>query len=322
MQLSRRALVKTGLVTGGTAAIAAASFDTRPSAAATLPPRNPFTLGVASGDPWQSGVVLWTRLAVSPLAADGHGGMSSSTYSVAWQVARDTTFKSVVRSGTVAATYANAHSVHINLSGLLPGREYYYRFRLGRYYSRVGRTRTAPAFETAPGTLAMSFVSCSHYESGWFTAYRRLAEDEPDLVLHLGDYQYENKGSPLGTTRPRQHAGPETVTLANYRQRQAQYHTDPDLQAAHAVAPWLVVFDDHEVDNNWAGDNPANTRRCVEVHGTARRGVQGLLREHAAATGLDPGRPGHEDLPSAPVGPAGELPHARHPAVPRRPGLF
>ena len=257
MQLSRRTLVRTGLVTGG-AAIAAATMDTRPSAAATLPPRNPFTLGVASGDPWQSGVVLWTRLAVSPLAADGHGGMSSSTYAVAWQVATDTTFKSVVRGGTVAATYANAHSVHINLRGLLPGREYYYRFRLGRYYSRVGRTRTAPAFETAPGTLAMSFVSCSHYEAGWFTAYRRLAEDQPDLVLHLGDYQYENKGSPLGTTRPRQHAGPETVTLANYRQRQAQYHTDPDLQAAHAVAPWLVVFDDHEVDNNWAGDNPAN----------------------------------------------------------------
>ena len=104
----------------------------------------------------------------------------------------------------------------------------------------------------------MSFVSCSQFEHGWFTAYRRLAEDQPDLVLHLGDYQYEYKAkdyvAPCGNVRD--HRGPETVTLAGYRQRLAQYRTDPDLQAAHAVAPWLVVFDDHEVDNNWADEVP------------------------------------------------------------------
>ncbi|MCW2760291.1 MAG: alkaline phosphatase, partial [Marmoricola sp.] len=108
--------------------------------------------------------------------------------------------------------------------------------------------------------LAMSFVSCSQFEHGWFTAYRRLAEDEPELILHLGDYQYEYRAggyvAPGGNVRD--HDGPETVTLANYRQRLAQYRTDPDLQAAHAVAPWLVVFDDHEVDNNWADEIPEN----------------------------------------------------------------
>jgi alkaline phosphatase D len=106
--------------------------------------------------------------------------------------------------------------------------------------------------------LDMSFVSCSQYEHGYFTAYRRLAEDEPELILHLGDYQYEYKagGYVIPGGNPRDHEGPETVTLANYRQRYAQYKTDPDLQAAHAVAPWVVVFDDHEVENNWAGDVP------------------------------------------------------------------
>jgi alkaline phosphatase D len=104
----------------------------------------------------------------------------------------------------------------------------------------------------------MSFVSCSQFEHGWFTAYRRLAEDQPDLVLHLGDYQYEyTAGSYVASTgNVRDHDGPETTDLAGYRQRHAQYKTDPDLQAAHAIAPFAVVFDDHEVDNNWAGDIP------------------------------------------------------------------
>jgi len=258
MQLTRRSLVKTGLITGGAAAMAAATLDTRASAAAVLPRSNPFTLGVASGDPWPTGVVIWTRLAVSPLAANGLGGMSSSTQTLVWQVATDSKFAKVVRSGTVAAMSKNAHSVHVDVGGLLPGRVYFYRFRLGRYFSRVGRTRTAPAYDAVGGSLSMSFVSCAHYEYGWFTAYRRLAEDQPDLVLHLGDYMYEYKGSPPGSDTPRQHVGPETVTLANYRQRLAQYHAAPDLQAAHAVAPWLVVFDDHDVDNNWADETPEN----------------------------------------------------------------
>ena len=149
--------------------------------------------------------------------------------------------------------------MHVELSGLRPGAEYFYRFRTAGHLSPVGRTRTAPEPESLVAPLTMCVASCSNYEQGWFTAYRKLAEEHPDLVVHLGDYQYEY---PAGrTTVPsgnvRDHVGPETVTLANYRQRYAQYKTDPDLQAAHAAAPWLVVFDDHELANNWADEVPA-----------------------------------------------------------------
>ena len=260
MQTSRRTLMRTGLVTGAVTALSAAPLDTRATAAAVLPRTNPFTLGVASGDPLPTNVVLWTRLAVAPLADNGLGGMSSSTYVVQWQLAQDAQFRTGLRSGTIGAYAANAHSVHVEVGGLLPGRVYYYRFRLGGFVSPTGRTRTAPAYDATGGSLAMSFVSCSQLEHGWFTAYRRLAQDQPDLVLHLGDYQYEMRANayvaPSGNVRD--FRGPKTVTLANYRQRYAQYKTDPDLQAAHAVAPWLVVFDDHEVDANWADEIPSN----------------------------------------------------------------
>jgi alkaline phosphatase D len=219
---------------------------------------DPFTLGVASGDPDADGFVLWTRLAPTPLAEDGLGGMPSRDLPVHWEVAADARFRRIVRRGVATARVSAAHSMHVELNGLLPAREYFYRFKADKYVSPVGRTRTAPARWAFPKALAMSFVSCSQYEHGYFTAYRRLAEDQPDLVLHLGDYQYEyaphTYNAPSGN--PRDHAGPETVTLANYRQRHAQYKTDPDLQAAHAVAPWAVVFDDHEVENNWADEVP------------------------------------------------------------------
>lgn len=214
---------------------------------------DPFTLGVASGDPAPDGAVIWTRLAPDPLADDGHGGMPSRPVDVDWEVAADDAFTSIVQRGTATAVPEAAHSVHVDLTGLQPGADYFYRFRAAGHLSPAGRTRTAPeSGSMAP--LTMCFASCSHYEQGWFTAYRRLAEEQPDLVLHLGDYQYEYAPTGKGV---RDHVGPETVTLANYRQRYAQYKTDPDLQAAHAVAPWLAVFDDHEVANNWADEVPA-----------------------------------------------------------------
>ncbi len=255
---SRRVVLGAGLATGATATVTGllGPLDSRATAAAPRLRRNPFRLGVASGDPSPGGVVLWTRLAVSPLDADGRGGMPSRTYPVRWQVARDPRFRRVVRSGTAYARPTAAHSVHVEVAGLRSGTEYFYRFKVGSHLSRTGRTRTAPAYDAMASGLAMSFVSCSQYEHGFFTAYRRLAQDQPDLVLHLGDYQYEYQAdgyvAPGGNVRD--HRGPETTTLAGYRQRLAQYKTDPDLQAAHAVAPWLVVFDDHEVDNNWADD--------------------------------------------------------------------
>lgn len=152
---------------------------------------DPVTLGVASGDPFPDGSVLWTRLAPTPLAEDGMGGMPDRVVPVHREVAADERFRRVVRRGTALARPQWGHSVHIELDGLDPGREYWYRFKAYRWISPVGRTRTAPPRWAFPSALAMAFVSCSQYEHGYFTAYRRLAEEEPDLILHLGDYQYE-----------------------------------------------------------------------------------------------------------------------------------
>ena len=264
MQTSRRSILSAGLAGGVSAAAlaplapalvpasAAPTLDRRPTA---RPLRvDPFTLGVASGDPEPDGFVIWTRLAPSPLDDDGLGGMPSHRYPVEWQVAEDERFRRIRRAGVVLAGPESAHAIHVEVHGLRPGREYYYRFRVQRWESQVGRGVTAPAYGATVASLAMAFTSCSNFPAGFFTAYRHLAEDRPDLILHLGDYQYEGPAgtSPIG----RAHVGPETVTLANYRQRQAQYKSDVDLQAAHAAAPWLPVWDDHEVDNNYAGDIP------------------------------------------------------------------
>lgn len=253
METSRRNALRAGALVGSAALVpGAVLLDQRPSAAAVTPRTDPFTLGVASGDPEPDGFVIWTRLALDPLAADGLGGMPSSTFRVSWQVASDDRFRHVVRAGSTSASAAWGHSVHVEVAGLKPGREYFYRFRLGRHLSRTGRALTTPHWRSSPRSLDMAFVSCSNLPAGYFTAYRRLAEERPDIVLHLGDYQYEGAGTGIG----RQHAGPETTTLAGYRQRHAQYKTDLDLQEAHAVAPWLVVWDDHEVDNNYADEVP------------------------------------------------------------------
>ncbi|MFC5749975.1 alkaline phosphatase D family protein [Actinomadura rugatobispora] len=220
---------------------------------------DPFELGVASGDPSHDGFVLWTRLAPRPLAEDGLGGLpsSGSGVDVEWQVAEDRRFTRLARTGRVTARPASAGSVHVELNGLRPGREYFYRFRAGGHLSAVGRALTTPP----PGALTpltFAAASCAYYEHGYFTAYRRMAEQHPDLVVHLGDYIYEDSAEDKPQPLPivRRHVGGTCRTLTDFRLRHAQYKTDPDLQAAHAAAPWAVVWDDHEVENNWAGDNP------------------------------------------------------------------
>jgi len=247
----------TGLLVASGLSASAAQDRTTTSTAGRL--GNPFTLGIASGEPTPDGVVLWTRLAPHPYAEDGRGGMPDRDVPVEWELAEDDGFRRVVRSGRTSAVSALGHSVHVELEGLPSGREFFYRFRVagtGGEVSPVGMTRTAPAAESWGTPLTMAFASCAQYEHGWFTAYRRLAEEQPDVVLFLGDYVYEYTAddyvSPSGSN-VRDHMGPETVTLANYRQRHAQYKADPDLQAAHAVAPWIVTWDDHEVENNYAG---------------------------------------------------------------------
>jgi alkaline phosphatase D len=224
-----------------------------------------FTLGVASGDPTPDGMVLWTRLARDPAHEDGLGGMptgagssSLAVVDVDWELAADQRFGKVLQRGTARTGASLGYSVHVETRGLPAGREYWYRFRVGRgsgaELSPAGRTRTTPA-ATALTPLNLCFVSCARYEQGLFTAYRRLAEDQPDVVLHLGDYSYEYASD---STSVRQLAGGVERTLADYRRRYAQYHADPDLAAAHAAAPWIAVFDDHEVENNWADMIPEN----------------------------------------------------------------
>jgi alkaline phosphatase D len=218
---------------------------------------NPFTLGVASGDPWPDGFVLWTRLAPHPLAPDGFGGMPSHSVDVRWEIATDERFRKVVRRGKTRAVAELAHSVHVEVSGLLPGREYFYRFRAGNALSPTGRTRTAPSPRSRPKDLKFAFVSCQAWFEGFYTAYRHLSEEDVDLVLHVGDYIYENPIDAMGGVRNTPVAAelrPEPMNLTQYRNRYALHHYDDDLIAAHQAHPFAVVWDDHEVEDNWAGD--------------------------------------------------------------------
>jgi len=213
-------------------------------------PADPFTLGVASGDPDATSVVIWTRLAPRPLEPDG--GMPPEAVAVAWEVAADDTFRRVVASGTALATPPLGHSVHVEVPGLAPDRWYWYRFRAGDAVSPVGRTRTFPEPGSLPASLRFAVTSCQNYEQGLFTAYEQMARDDLDLVCHLGDYIYEYEAGRNGTVRT--HAGPEITSLGDYRVRHAQYRSDPLLHGMHAVCPWLVTWDDHEFDNNCAAD--------------------------------------------------------------------
>lgn len=207
----------------------------------------PFTLGVASGDPTPTRCVIWTRLAPDPFAP--LGGMDGSRPIVDWEVAEDEGFTRVARRGRYTCAPELGYSVHVDVDGLAPDRWYHYRFTLPAGSSPVGRLRTAPA-ATALTPLAFAFVSCQHYEQGLFTAFDHLAQESLDLVAHLGDYIYEYAGA---DERVRRHHGLEVVGVEDYRARYAQYKLDPALQLAHQRCPWIVTWDDHEVDNNYAG---------------------------------------------------------------------
>jgi len=208
----------------------------------------PFSLGIASGSPTATGFVLWTRLAPEPLSG---GGLGPESIEVRWEIADDERFARVVKRGTASADAARAHAVHVEAEGLEPARWYHYRFTAGGEASAVGRARTAPGAGAGDERLKLALGSCQHYEQGYFVAHRHLAAESPDLVAFVGDYIYE---SSRRSGRVREHRTPEPRTLAQYRDRYAQYKADADLQAAHACAPWLVTWDDHEVANDYAGD--------------------------------------------------------------------
>ncbi|MFQ6396057.1 alkaline phosphatase D family protein [Nocardia sp. KC 131] len=226
---------------------------TAPARAAAAPV---FRHGVASGDPLPDGVILWTRVTVSDDATPGSGVGEAAA--VRWEIATDARFTSLAASGTTTATADSDHTIKIDVSGLAPESNYFYRFTAFGTSSPVGRTRTAPAASATPDRLRFGVVSCANWEAGYFGAYRHLAaRTDLDAVVHLGDYIYEygrgEYGGRNGSVRPHDPAN-EIVTLTDYRIRHAQYKTDPDLMALHALVPFICTWDDHEsADNSWSG---------------------------------------------------------------------
>jgi alkaline phosphatase D len=213
---------------------------------------DPFTLSVASGDPDASSVVLWTRLAPDPLNG---GGMPDDDVPVTWEISDSADFGTVAATGAETAAVAHGHSVHAVVP--LDQGTWFYRFRVGQYTSPVGTTRPAPAADAAPADVKFAVANCQNYANGYYAAHRDLAEQTPEFVVWLGDYIYEDAGSPDNADpTARVHLGPEPTTLVDYRNRYARYKADPQLQAAHAVGPWFVIWDDHEVENNYAGLAP------------------------------------------------------------------
>ena len=215
----------------------------------------PFTLGVASGDPFPDGIVLWTRLAPEP--ADPLS-LGRRAFPVGWRVATDSGMRRVVARGVAVAPHELAHSVHVEVGGLKPGRDYFYQFDLRSEESAVGHFRTAPALHETVPQLRFAFATCQDWPSGYYVAYRDMLENDLDLVLHLGDYTYEyaidgitGRGIPVPSG-----FGEETVDLRTYRLRHTLYKLDPDLQAAHAKFPFAVIWDDHEVENDYSGLAP------------------------------------------------------------------
>lgn len=255
-RFDRRRFLGLAGAAGAGAALAMSGFSTASSATPAARSRfagDPFSLGVASGDPLPSGVVLWTRVAPDPLAADGSGGMAGrGVVPVQWEVAEDERFAKRVAHGVERATPELGYSVHAEVDTLRPDREYFYRFRVGNEISATGRTRTAPEAGADMRELAFAFVSCQNYPAGYYTAYRHLAEEDLHAVFHLGDYIYEGPGQ--GSLGRGHLPTTEIFSLADYRVRHAQYKTDADLQRAHASFPWIVTWDDHEVDNNYADE--------------------------------------------------------------------
>ena len=225
-----------------------------------------FSHGVASGDPLTNSVVIWTRVKPS---------LMGENVTLGWVVAHDAGLRRVVKSGRVTTTASRDYTVKIDVTGLRPGRAYFYGFQMGAITSPIGKTQTAPV--TGGDSLKIALVSCSNYPAGYFNVYQAIARrGDIDLVLHVGDYVYEygageyatDWGKTVGRVPDPPH---ECLTLDDYRKRYAQYRSDPDLQAAHACAPWLVTWDDHETSNDAYKDGAENHNPAADGTWSARK---------------------------------------------------
>ncbi len=245
--LDRRRLLLGAAALGGISALPAAGL------AQAVSGDTPFTLGIASGDPWPDGFVIWTRLAPKPL--DWHSGMSFAPKGVpvTWEVASDDAFKTVVQKGETVAYAELGHSIHVEVAGLQPLRPYWYRFTYNGIQSPIGRAKTAPVPGAKLDRIRFAAVGCQQYDAGFYTAYRHVSEEQDlDFVFHYGDYIYEAVYGDE-SKKPRHVGSDEPFSLDDYRRRYALYKLDPDLQAAHANFSWWVTLDDHEIQDNWAG---------------------------------------------------------------------
>ncbi len=240
---------------------------------------NPFTLGVASGSPLPGSVVLWTRLVSTGLF--GGSNLPDAAITVRWEVAHDAAFARVVQKGQAQALPELGHSVHVQAEGLDSGRGYFYRFMAGgdanQWVSATGHTSTLPAPDARPANLRLAYASCQRWEHGYFSAWRHVVADAPDAVVFLGDYIYEYPGA-LNAVRAG--TGTWALTLDDYRKRYALYKGDADLQAAHAACPWFVVWDDHEVQNDYAGLSPGDSGPPVADFAARRAAAYQAYYEH------------------------------------------
>jgi len=249
---------------------------------------DPFTLGVSSGDPTSTSVILWTRLAPKPLDLDGGMGRKGVTQEVEYEVATDERFRDVVAKGRVDAPAEFGYSVHLDLQGLTPNTDYFYRFKFGTHVTETARTRTTPA----PGQSIDSFVfgqtSCANWQSGNYQLYNDLASHEPDYWLALGDYVYEYANG--GYLAPNQAKASrqipwdsEPTSLSQYRRQYGLYKSDPALQRLHSIAPYSVIWDDHEVDNNFTAKKSGGDGQKDRIAFAKRRaaGFQAFYENHA-----------------------------------------
>lgn len=246
---------------------------------------SPFTLGVASGDPLPNAVVIWTRLAIDPLNISA---TPSDDAEVTWEFATDERFSKIAQTGTVTATADHAHSVHVDVKKLSPATEYFYRFKVGKWTSTVGRAKTAPERTSDPSEVRFGFSSCQDFETGAYLAHRAMAADKLDAVVWLGDYIYEYAPSedavrPLSTPAP--------SDLDSYRNRYGNYKSDVDLQASHASAPWIVIWDDHETQNNYAGLVSEKPDVTTEEFATRRTAAYEAWWEHMPVRMAKPNGP-------------------------------
>ena len=265
----RRFLSGAALATGSLLIAGCDGTRSRPEGGYT---DDPFSLGVASGDPTSNGIVLWTRIAPHPLDPVDP---ASPPVSVGWEISEDPRFRRIVQSGARPASAQSAFSVHVEVDGLLPGREYFYRFFVGGAVSPTGRTKTAPLIGAPLDSMRFAVAACQSYTHGFYGAHRDMAAAAPDVVFHVGDYIYEGPW----TMPVRRAPAPIAITLEDYRAFHAAAKLDPHLQAAHGAAPWLTVWDDHEVVNDYRGDHPT-FGSTKEAHVARRRAAYQAYYEH------------------------------------------